>query len=136
MSLNWNDSLLTGVKLIDEQHIELFNLTNFLLTKMGKGKGIEVIDQTYDFLGRYVNEHFTTEESLMIKSDYGDYLFHRGLHRQFVKDFLHLKEKLDAEGATTKMLIKTESWLTGWWLIHIENVNKRLAGFLRSRRAA
>lgn len=136
MSLNWNDSLLTGVKVIDEQHIELFNLINFLLAKMSKGEGTEVIHQTYDFLEKYVNEHFNTEEALMIESGYGDYLFHLGLHRQFVKDFLLLKEELDAEGATTKMLFKTESWLTGWWPNHIENVDRRLADFLRSRRAA
>lgn len=133
--MKWDDSLLIGVKIVDEQHQELFNRINNLLDKMSRGEGREALEETYAFLSEFINEHFEDEESLMIEAGYGDYLSHRNLHRRFGTDFHKFKRKLDTSGPTWTLLVETETWLTDWWISHIQNVDKQLAAFLKSRAA-
>lgn len=135
MSLTWNENLLSGVKEIDDQHMELFNLINRLFDACNQGKGREEIGHVFEFLNDYIIYHFNAEEGYMSKYNYPGYSNHKEIHRNFKKDFAELKKKLDNFFNELSTLAET-NWLLGeWWINHINKVDKELGIFLKSNGA-
>ena len=133
MSLTWNNNLLTGVSKIDDQHMELFHAMNRLFDACNQGKGAEEIKHVFEFLDDYIRSHFNTEEEYMTKYDYPHFVDHRELHKKFKKDFTKLKRKLDKSINILSTLPET-NWLLGeWWINHINNIDKKLGEFLKSK---
>lgn len=132
MPLVWNDSLLTGVVTIDSQHKELFKRINELLESAGKGK--EKIQEITSFLQSYIRNHFFTEETLMQKANYPEYQLHKRAHDKYSQDFKQLKDAIDREGISLNLTVKMNQLMIDWWINHINNVDKKMAQFIRDKR--
>lgn len=131
MPLVWNDSLLTGISTIDNQHKELFRRINELLDYAGKSK--EKIQEITNFLQSYIVNHFLTEERLMEKNNYPDYSSHKSAHNKYSQDFKALKDNIDREGVNINLTVKMNNLLIDWWINHINKVDKKMAEFLRDK---
>ena len=129
----WNDTLVTGIDKIDEQHqilVDLFNEANTKLTTNNSGEFLEQI--TRDMLS-YALYHFETEEVLMQKCGYvedktEDSEIHILQHRSFSAKVVAVRNDIKAG-----VLISREdllSFLNSWLINHILNTDKRLAAFL------
>ncbi|MCX7796023.1 MAG: bacteriohemerythrin [bacterium] len=131
MPLVWNDSLLTGVTVVDSQHKELFRRINELLDSAGKSR--ERVQEITNFLQNYIVNHFGTEERLMLKTGYSDYQAHKGAHDKYSQEFKELKESIDREGVNINLTVKMNSLLIDWWINHINKVDKKMAEFIRDK---
>ncbi|MGC8971155.1 MAG: bacteriohemerythrin [bacterium] len=134
MPLVWNDSLLTGVVIIDSQHKELFRRINELLESAGRSK--ERIQEITDFLQNYVRNHFLTEETLMQRANYPEYQLHKRAHDKYSQDFKELKDTIDKEGINLNLTVKMNQLMIDWWINHINSVDKKMAQFLREKRVS
>lgn len=133
MSLTWNESLLTGVNKIDDQHMELFHTMNRLFDASSQGKGLEEITKVFEFLDDYIRSHFKTEEEYMEKYGYPQSADHKELHKTFKKDLAKLKRKMK-KSFNELSLLPEANWLLGeWWINHINNVDRRLGAFLKTK---
>lgn len=129
----WNDTLVTGIDKIDEQHQILVSLFNEANTKLTNNNSAEFLEQiTRDMLS-YALYHFETEEELMQKCGYiedkiEDGEIHIRQHRSFSAKVVAVRNDIKAG-----ILISREdllSFLNNWLIDHILNTDKRLAAFL------
>lgn len=133
MLVQWQPSLEIGVPEVDQQHKEIFNRVNALLTAMQQGKGREEVSQLINFLEKYVVTHFTAEERVMSTKGYPDYAAHRQLHAAFVADFGELKRELETRGSSSLLVIQVQRRVIDWLIQHIGKEDKRIAEFLKTR---
>lgn len=135
MAMIWSDNFSVGVSSIDEQHKELFRRTNRLLEACQEGRGKEVVKETIDFLGKYVNSHFSHEEGLMQKYGYPEYASHKALHEGFAQSFKKLQEQAQ-ENIGLSLVTQVNKVVVDWWVHHILNIDKKLGQFLVSAMKA
>lgn len=118
MPLVWTDELKTGIDDIDSQHKELFKRINMLRDAAKEGKGRQAIDEVYEFLGKYISEHFSTEESLMNQYAYPQIDSHVSQHKHFIEQYQKLKKELQTSSQKLLAFIETNALLGKWWLDH------------------
>ena len=70
MYLTWDCSLDIGIDSIHNQHKELFDYLDKLLTSIEEGKSNDEVIKTLDFLEEYVVKHFNEEEEIQNKTNY------------------------------------------------------------------
>ena len=85
MLVEWNADLVTGNEDIDNQHRELFDKTNQLYDAVDNGEK-DAIFKILEFLGEYVQVHFTDEEKFMLESGYDGYEEHKKVHDELVEE--------------------------------------------------
>jgi hemerythrin len=128
----WGDDLNTDMALIDRQHKEYVRRTNaFLEASMErKEKGKGSARETFQFLRKYIDEHFTTEEELMAEYDYPARQRHIVQHRHFQTEVDQLGVTLDKGNPSTDIVLKLNYLLVDWFQRHIKQIDKQLTGFL------
>lgn len=129
----WNDSFLTGIERIDEQHKVLVNTLNEANARLSGVITRDLLEQITRDLLSYAIYHFETEESLMQKYDYAglsaaDEAKHREEHRSFSQQVVSLREGLRDDHLVTREALL--SFLNQWLVNHILNTDKRLGTFL------
>jgi hemerythrin-like metal-binding protein len=129
----WNESYLTGVQRIDEQHQVLVNTLNEANARLANGVSRELLERiTHDLLS-YALYHFETEESLMRDYAYGEQAKadkdkHQREHRAFSQKVVAIREGLkDGQLVSREELL---SFLNNWLVNHILNTDKKLGAFL------
>lgn len=127
----WDDNLVTGISIIDEQHQILVNIFNEANTKLDINNNAEFLEQiTRDMLS-YALYHFETEEALMQEYGYIDVEnadIHIRQHRSFSAKVVEVRNDIKSG-----VLISREdllSFLNSWLINHILNTDKDLAVFL------
>jgi hemerythrin len=133
VSIVWTTEYAVGVPLIDQQHQELFRRINALLQACNEGQGKEKVGEILNFLEEYVQVHFGSEEEVMIKHAYPEYLAHRKQHQHFVENFMDLKRKFEQEGAGIHLVVTTNKVVVDWLRNHILLTDTKLGAFLKER---
>ncbi|MDR2080157.1 MAG: bacteriohemerythrin [Treponema sp.] len=128
----WDDSFVTGVKLIDARHIRLFETVNRLLDACDQGKGQEELAKSLAFLTEYTIKHFSEEEALQQKYGYPEYQAHRQIHEDFKKAVGEFAQELKAKGPSQAMLEQIKTQVGGWLVTHIKVMDAKLGAFLKS----
>jgi hemerythrin-like metal-binding protein len=131
----WNDTFMTGVDRIDEQHKVLVNTLNEANARLSVNVTRDLLEQITRDLLSYAIYHFETEEALMREYDYvglasADEEKHRHEHRSFSQQVVALRESLrDGRLVTREELL---SFLNNWLINHILHTDKRFGEFLIS----
>jgi hemerythrin len=125
--LQWTDSLLMGIKTIDDQHRRLVDMVNEL-HDLATGSGQRC--PTPEMVARlktYAGEHFLVEEGYMQAFAYSGYAAHKKEHEAFCAA-LQCFEKGCADGRVhpAELLEFLKSWLTN----HILDVDMKMGQFL------
>lgn len=129
--INWDDKLITGIRLIDEQHKTLVKMINDLHDAMMIGKGKQVVSKVIQDLVDYTVSHFSTEEKFMIKYNYPWMLPHRSEHKKFVDKVSDFQKGYN-EGKMS-LSIEIMNFLKDWLVNHIQNTDKKLGPFLKEQ---
>ena len=88
--VNWDSKYQTGNTTVDTQHKELFRMVNALHKAIIEGHGKDAMGPTLDKLGKYVVEHFQTEEKLMVAKKYPGFPVHKAIHEDLTKKAVEL----------------------------------------------
>ncbi len=135
MGIQWNPRLAVGVASIDNQHKELFDRVNRLLTAMESKQGEPEVKRLVSFLGDYVVSHFGGEERLMQQHGYGGFADHKKQHDAFVKEFLGVKATIEKSGSSSELAVKLNHRICTWLLDHIGKTDKALGEFMAKKTA-
>lgn len=130
MFIEWNNEKHSlGIPTIDNQHRELFRMTNevhqLLINGNDRNKAIKVLKRLYAYTGY----HFTSEESIQKEYGYPGLSGHAKIHGHFKK---RIKEEL--EGMRDKgnsPLSPLQDFLVEWILKHIQGEDTKYARFFR-----
>lgn len=130
MYINWDWTLDIGIDSIDNQHRELFNRLDQLLTAIQDGDGHDEVIKTLDFLENYVIQHFNEEEELQNKINYPLLNIQHAQHEEFKVDLKEFRSIFETQGPSTLLALSIEEKLVNWFKNHIINLDKDLGDFL------
>ena len=126
--MEWNESLATGIPIVDEQHQSLFKQVDDLLDRSKADR----VEQTLTFLGEYVVKHFGTEEMMQKASKYPKALAHKKMHEDFVAAFGDLKKEYEASGADMLIILKITKIAVDWLNQHIRGEDQDFGEFFKT----
>ncbi|RAV06652.1 hemerythrin [Paenibacillus sp. YN15] len=129
--MSWRETYNIGIDEVDQQHQELVAKLNEFLDACIQQKGKEKIMETLAFLRDYTVEHFRSEEEIMLKYNYPEYVEHKKDHDDFVASVLELEASIQEQGATIVSTLKLNRTLTDWLLSHISKSDMKIGQFLR-----
>ena len=129
--VSWSPDFSVGIKLIDDQHKGLINLVNDMFNHVS-GYGPEervyfnkVIQQAV----QYVKVHFSTEEKIMIHTNFPGYMEHKRAHDAFV---LNVDDSIrNFETGSKFVLAEFTRFLKEWILTHIAIMDKQYFTYFR-----
>jgi hemerythrin len=129
----WNTSFETGIRIIDEQHKELFKYLDELTLGVYQGRGKDQIRIMIDFLEKYTEEHFTTEESMFRRTGYAGISKHIEAHNIFRTNLKNFREDF-RKGRENYLAIHLEKNLKNWWETHILKTDMEYVPYLNGTR--
>ncbi|MDR1957024.1 MAG: bacteriohemerythrin [Treponema sp.] len=128
----WEDRYSVGMPSLDDQHKELFALTNKLYEACRGGEEVarehfkEVIRGTVE----YVQFHFTSEERLMERINFPGLAEHKQEHLAFVKQVL--EEVKNFESGKSFVPNTFVRFLRDWVLTHIAMTDIKYADYIKT----
>lgn len=135
MPLTFPEELAIGIQEVDDQHRTFYVEINRLHDAM-KANDLDQVLRTAEYLAQYANEHFATEERLMIEAGYPSFPEHLARHADFKRDLGGWAARLAQQGPTAGLVVELSSWLTRWLRDHIRGVDAKMARHLRDRKPA
>lgn len=115
---SWEKKYSVGVRLIDIDHKNLFEIINTLHAGIKRGLSTSQIGIAIAGLARYVDEHFEREENLMREYCYPDLPKHREIHRDLIRK-VHAVRKVQITQPEKIDPDKLMSFLKDWLANHI-----------------
>lgn len=131
--INWDKIYLVGIETLDNQHKELLEKLNTLISSIKSRDAINEIIKNLEALEVYIIKHFEYEELLMKENDYPKYSFHHNDHDNLKKDLIDLQKLFKESGISTLFVINFEIKLSDWWNNHILEYDKPLGTFLQQK---
>jgi hemerythrin-like metal-binding protein len=133
----WTPDLETGIGVMDEQHHQYFDLLSDYLAQAAVATTTPgaVLDlaETFSFLLRYAEEHFSTEEQVMEEVGYPDHELHREEHRYFLKHVEELYEHMRTKGFSPELSREVHYYTAEWFIEHIRLTDMKLVKFLNQK---
>jgi len=123
---SWNDSLLIGVSLIDNQHQTLVKELDEFKDACSHGEGQQEVGHALKFSVSYIKEHFKDEEELQALYAYPGIDAHKKLHAHFIQTAIDLIQELKATGPSAELADKVKKTLVMWFITHIRTEDKKL----------
>jgi hemerythrin len=110
----WSDNYSVGVELFDEQHKRLIIMLNKMIKDPGATTSSETVSDVLTHMTSYAQEHFKSEEHLMIKHGYPHIEQHKSKHIAFKKKVTELctATTYGIEAVPQVLLEYLQQWLT------------------------
>ena len=127
--VNWKENYAIGILAIDEQHKELFRLTNEVYALLNDVLITDKYDQilsVIDALREYTIEHFAAEEAYMLEKRYKKFFFHKTLHADFI-DKINSIDLTQIDNDQNLYVRKILNFVAEWLVDHILIEDKLLA---------
>jgi len=127
--IHWDDDTMsTGVALIDEQHKMLFEKFNELSERISEGgaSSREAAGEILDFLQFYTSWHFGQEENCMNQYKCPVASQNKRAHAEFRKTFGQFYEQWQTGSMTMQLVGATHANLENWLLQHVSRTDSQL----------
>lgn len=132
MKVEFDNSLVTGNTMIDEQHKELIGKIDKLVACCEEGGGKVEAIKMLDYLSDYTDFHFGEEEKLQEEVSYPAIEGHKAKHAEFKKSVEELHEMLvEEEGPTDAFVAAVQKNVVDWLFDHIKNMDQALAAYVQ-----
>jgi hemerythrin len=69
-AINFDEKMRTGIKELDDQHLEIIEQVNMLIDAMKEGNGSDALDDILSDLEKKMVNHFETEENILKSHNY------------------------------------------------------------------
>lgn len=122
----WKDSYRLGVERIDDQHMELFRMTEDLVNAVKGGATVEDYQKALGFLKDYVIYHFRDEEAYQAAMHYSGLEAHKAEHRQFTQTVLDYEKRLTETGFDEKTMKDLAGTVTAWLIYHVVDTDQKM----------
>ncbi|WP_456418792.1 bacteriohemerythrin, partial [Methanocaldococcus infernus] len=121
--IKWSKDLETGISTFDEEHktlIETLNEVYSLLENKESEKAKELLRNN---IVEYASKHFKHEEEIMEKYNYPELENHKKVHSMFVNMIVNkMLPKIEKSDSEFRSVV---SFLVGWLVMHIKNMDKK-----------
>lgn len=121
--VQWNDSFLVHVELMDKQHKGLFDGMNRFYASMRNQAPESQQRQRLQELVALAKQHFVDEEQYMQRSHFPDFAAHQQLHNKMLGELDKLIRRIDAREQDIN--IEIVMFLKKWLIDHIYRMDKQ-----------
>jgi len=119
----WDQSLDTGIDILDTQHKRIVDYINQLHSAISK-KDTAAIEEVFNHVINYTLTHFAFEEKMMEQAGYYHSEAHKEVHRKFAELVRDYHRRLhQGEDVAKKLLSDLRIWLTN----HIKTEDRDFA---------
>ncbi len=119
-------TMATGVETVDQQHRQLIDMVNQLETAAREGKARDEVDRMLNFLGEYVQIHFSAEERIMAERQCPALEKNKKAHAALIATYVQWRHKYEKEGAKLSLVMDLKNILSKWLVGHICGVDRCL----------
>ena len=131
MLARFDESIMTGNRMIDGQHRELIEKINQLVMSCEQGREKVKAIKMLHYLADYTDFHFNEEEALQEKVGYPGLEEHRQRHEDFRKAVGELFEMLEEEeGPSDRFVEAVHRNVTEWLYGHIKGFDVSVASYV------
>jgi hemerythrin len=128
----WVSSLSVGVKIIDDQHKQLFEKADKLFEAGKNHQAKEYLSEMLDFLSDYTKKHFADEETYMRSIHYPGYEEQRKAHSDFIAQVKKLSDEYKASGGNILVILRANQIIVDWLTKHISVMDKKIGQYANS----
>ncbi len=109
--MNWHESFSVGIRIIDDQHQQLFTLMNELISAVNTCQEDEELDRILHSVRSYTEIHLSTEEKFF--KIHPKFQEHCATHQQFAKkiSMLAIDLKKNKVDVAAKLIKELTEWL-------------------------
>lgn len=132
--LVFEESMKTGIRDIDFQHMMLYEAVNSLAGVEPDCPDDKGLWFTINDIQEYATRHFETEEEFMRKCNYPLIKEHAKEHECFIARYSSLKNIIQKENLTGEDVSKLHSFLQEWVSVHYTDNDRHLIEFLRKQQ--
>lgn len=137
----WQESYKIGVEEVDKQHKELFKrLNEFIQTVRSNESNQEEkkqkVKNTLEFMGDYVDEHFSDEEELQKKYNYPHYEKHHEIHEKFKAEIREFAEEFSENEYDEDFAMEFSGRLLTWLINHVADTDQKIGEHINKVRKA
>lgn len=133
----WKEKYKVGVKLIDEQHEELFRrVSDFIETVQSNDQWedkVEMVKKTMDFMKEYVVVHFQEEEEYQAMINYPGLEEHKKAHYEFKQGINNYITIFQKEGFSKEKIQEFGGKLMTWLIMHVGKMDQRIGDYAKSK---
>ena len=130
----WSPEYSTTIRVIDNDHKDLFESINAFYEAHQAGKGAEQVAATIDCLIRYVDEHFEREERFMEQAGYPDFESHRRAHADFA-DMIRILQQMYTADPMSIDVPKVLNFLSDWLTRHILKIDMQYVPYVSGKKS-
>jgi hemerythrin len=129
--IEWTDSFSVGVALFDEQHRQLIDMLNKMIRDPAAATRSETVADVLTDMTNYAQEHFKSEEDLMIEHGYPHLDEHRHQHHGFQEKAARLCfATVKGQTSVPQELLE---YLQQWLIRHILQVDMAFKPFFEQK---
>ncbi len=129
--VEWSPTFDTELRLVDGEHQALVIRLNGLIEQLTAGAPTAQWLPALDGLIQHVADHFAHEERVMENISYSDYIPHRDIHRQLLKEVAQFRQELNPD-EPIKDTLATIRFLKFWVLRHVVQEDMKIKKFVYS----
>ena len=130
----WSNDYSVGIKSLDSQHINLFEMMNELEAAMKRGEGEKVTAPLLRRLLDYTERHFAAEEKLLETTGYPDFDRHCALHVALTRKVSEFSDRLEKGGSALN--VELLFFLCDWLKTHIKQTDQHYGAWLAKHGVA
>jgi hemerythrin len=130
----WNSRYDTGIRIIDEQHQELFGMVERLRRMIQEGVSRDAVEALLEDLLTCSERHFATEETYMSKFGYPDLPQHVTEHASMITSLHELLARFRESHQAMALMVPT--FMEGWLKHHISDGDFGFVTFLKAHNLA
>ena len=136
LAISWNKSMAIDHSLIDEQHRDLFIHTREFVEAVKTSKNYSQLRNVLEFMDKYIQVHFRTEERLMAQKNYPFLQMQVDQHRRFSRYFDGLRNEIKRNFETNRIFIlfRIQVLIVDWLINHTSKLDLHFGKFLRYRK--
>ena len=131
MTLQWEETLTTGIDEIDAQHKSIIEQLTRLTDAVADDHAKEQLSGISAFLVDHAQHHFAAEERYMREYAYPKIEEQRREHAEFTRDIMELSRRFKTEGASRELALVTTGKLVRWVITHVRNHDRELGEYIR-----
>jgi hemerythrin len=134
MEVLWNTRYDTGIRVIDEQHQQLFQIIDGLRKMVQNSAQRADVAALLEELVECSKRHFATEEAYMAQFHYPDLTQHVAEHASMLTSLHELLAKFQENHQAMALMVPT--FMEGWLKHHISDGDFGFVSFLKARNLA
>jgi hemerythrin len=134
MEITWSPRYDTGIRIIDEQHQELFGIVDRLRRMIEEGAARNAVEALLGDLLACSERHFATEETYMSKFSYPDFPQHVSEHASMLTSLQELQAGFQESHQSMTLMVST--FMVGWLKHHISDGDLGFVTFLKAHNLA